>query len=89
MPAKRYVVQGRVQGVGYRYFVQRAASSIGVKGYARNLDDGSVEVYAIGNKDQLSTLAGYLRAGPRYAEVRHVEELEAAPEKISGFRIEP
>jgi acylphosphatase len=88
MAAKRYLVKGRVQGVGYRYFVQKTADSIGVKGYTRNLDDGSVEVYAVGNDEQLSTLAGHLWKGPRFSDVRHVEEREAAVEKISGFRIE-
>jgi acylphosphatase len=88
MAAKRYLVRGRVQGVGYRYFVQKTADSLGLKGYARNLDDGSVEVYALGNDEQLSALAGHLRQGPRFADVRHVDETEASPEKVSGFRIE-
>jgi acylphosphatase len=86
--ARRYVVRGRVQGVGYRYFVQESASSVGVSGYTRNLDDGTVEIYAIGTQDQLSALAGLLRMGPRYAEVRGVDESEAAVEQRTGFRIE-
>lgn len=87
MAAKRYIVRGRVQGVGFRYFVQKTADSIGVKGYARNLDDGTVEVYAMGNDEQLSALAGHLWKGPRFADVRHVDESDAAPEKVSGFRV--
>lgn len=87
MAAKRFVVQGRVQGVGFRYFVQKTAESLGLKGYARNLDDGSVEVFAVGNDKQLNTLCGHLWKGPKFADVRHVDEREAPPEKVSGFRI--
>ncbi len=86
--AKRYVVQGRVQGVGFRYFAEGVAEEVGVAGYARNLDDGSVEVYAVGTSDQLSALAGYLWRGPRGADVRGVQEMEAPVQDLSGFRIE-
>jgi acylphosphatase len=82
-----YRVRGRVQGVGFRYFVERAANALGVRGYARNLDDDSVEVYASGTAAQLSELAGLLWKGPRWAEVRGVDESEAAVEDYSGFTI--
>ena len=85
--ARRYFIQGRVQGVGFRWFVERHANSIGVRGYTSNLDDGRVEVYAIGTKGQLDQLSGYLWKGPPMSDVRGVEEQEAAVEKISGFRI--
>ena len=87
MKARRYIVRGRVQGVGFRWFVQQSADSLGVRGYTRNLDDGSVEVYALGSVEQLSDLSGRLRKGPRMADVRGVDEEEAAVEKVSGFRI--
>ena len=87
MQARRYIVRGRVQGVGFRWYVQQAADSIGVKGYTRNLDDGSVEVYAIGSAEQLSDLCGRLWKGPRMSDVRGVDEEEAALEKSSSFRI--
>jgi acylphosphatase len=77
-----------VQGVGYRWFAQKIANTIGVRGYARNLDDGSVEVYAVGTPEQLDTLAGYLWKGPNFADVRGVEQQEATLEKVSGFDIE-
>jgi acylphosphatase len=86
--ARRYLVRGRVQGVGYRYFIERAAYEIGVTGYARNLDDGRVEVYAVGAPDRLSELAGFLWKGPRLSNVRGVEELEAPLQKYAGFHIE-
>ena len=86
--AKRYFVRGRVQGVGFRYFVQRAAAELGLTGYARNLDDGRVEVFACGPASRLEDLAGRLWKGPRFSDVRGVEEAEAAPQGGSTFRIE-
>ena len=74
-----------MQGVGFRYFVQKSAEAIGVRGWVRNDDDGTVQVYAIGNPEQLSELAGYLWKGPRWAEVRGVDESEASMESHSGF----
>ena len=86
--ARRYLVRGRVQGVGYRYFVERAAYELGLRGFARNLEDGRVEVYATGVPEQLSTLSGLLWKGPRLSEVRGVEELEAPMIHYAGFHIE-
>jgi acylphosphatase len=83
--ARLYRVRGQVQGVGFRYFVEQSAQALGVRGWVRNVDDGSVEVYAIGTRDQLSELAGLLWKGPRWAEVRGVEEVEAAVEQHVGF----
>jgi acylphosphatase len=74
-----------VQGVGFRYFVEQSATALGVRGWVRNVDDGSVEVYAVGTHHQLSELAGLLWKGPRWAEVRGVEENEAALEQHTGF----
>lgn len=86
--AKRYLVRGRVQGVGFRYFAQRAAEELRVNGYARNLDDGRVEVYAVGTPEQLSELAGRLWKGPRFADVHGVEEHEANVQQYDTFHIE-
>lgn len=80
-------MRGRVQGVGFRYFVEHSANGLGLTGWVRNLDDGDVEVYAAGNTDQLSELAGLLRKGPRWAEVRAVEESEAPLEQHHGFSV--
>jgi len=85
--AKLYRVRGRVQGVGFRYFVHQSALALGVRGWVRNDDDGSVEVYAVGTAAQLSELTGYLRKGPRWAEVRGVDENEAAVEDHAGFSV--
>ena len=86
--ARRWLIRGQVQGVGYRYFAQRAAVGLGLAGYARNLDDGRVEVYAVGRTEKLEELAGMLHRGPRWSDVRGVEELEAAVQDAGEFRIE-
>jgi acylphosphatase len=86
--ARRWFIRGRVQGVGYRYFAQHAATQLGLTGYTRNLDDGRVEVYAVGPDDKLADLAGILHSGPRWSDVRGVEEQEAAVKQYGGFRIE-
>jgi acylphosphatase len=86
--ARRYFVRGRVQGVGFRYFVERAAEELGLTGYVRNADDGRVEVYAAGAESKLSHLAGLLHKGPRFADVRGVEEQEAPVRQYNSFRIE-
>jgi len=87
--AAQLVVRGRVQGVGYRWFAQRAADSLGLSGYTRNLDDGRVEVYAVGPAAKLEKLAGLLYTGPRWADVRGVEEQEAGVQQYGSFLVEP
>lgn len=87
--AKRYLVRGRVQGVGFRYFVQRSAEQLGIRGWARNLEDGRVEVYAMGTSKQLEQLEALLWKGPAWAQVRGVEAQEAEPGVHSAFQIVP
>ena len=87
--ARRFLVRGRVQGVGFRWFVEREAHNLGVAGWVRNNADGSVEVLAMGSSEQLLGLRSRLRSGPRAARVDDVEEHETKP--VSGlttFRIE-
>lgn len=85
--ARRYFVSGQVQGVGYRNFAQRTARDLGVRGWARNLDDGRVEVLAIGTVRQLEDFEGELRVGPPYADVRRMEVEEAGAVRVEGFHI--
>lgn len=85
--ARRWWIGGRVQGVGFRYFAQRAAAELGLTGYARNLDDGRVEVYAVGPEARLSEFGGRLRQGPHWGEVRAVEEQEAEVRDYGSFVI--
>jgi acylphosphatase len=87
--ARRWFVRGRVQGVGYRYFAQKSALSLGLTGYTRNLDDGRVEVYAVGPPAKLDDLAGMLHAGPRWADVHGVTQEEAGVQRYTSFEIEP
>ena len=87
MTARVYKVRGRVQGVGFRYFVEKAATQLAIRGWVRNVDDGGVEVYAAGTDAQLSELSGLLWKGPQWSEVRGVDEREAALEDHTGFSI--
>ena len=85
--ARRYLISGRVQGVGYRYFAQRVASEIGVTGWASNLPDGRVEAHANGTKKQLDEFEARLRQGPRSADVETFEVSETAVSGTAGFDI--
>jgi len=74
LQARRFVVTGRVQGVGYRNFVERMAGKIGVDGYVRNRRDGSVEVFAMGKPELLKQLRAALERGPMMSYVDAVAE---------------
>jgi acylphosphatase len=78
--ARKYLISGTVQGVGYRYFTQRAAAKIKVGGYVKNLRDGRVEVYVIGTPQQLRELRTVLERGPRFSSVTEVREEAASPD---------
>lgn len=82
-------VRGRVQGVGYRDFVQRQALRLGLSGWVRNLPDGrAVEVQAAGTRAALDELLGRLREGPRFAHVSEVEVDWSAPiGQFNGFEV--
>ncbi|HVH62168.1 MAG TPA: acylphosphatase [Candidatus Dormibacteraeota bacterium] len=67
------IVRGDVQGVGFRYFVQRRADQLGLRGWVRNNDDGTVEVVAEGRRPQLEELNRALKQGPRMARVDRVD----------------
>jgi acylphosphatase len=87
--ARRFLVRGRVQGVGFRWFVEREAHILGIAGWVRNNSDSSVEVLAMGTREQLSGLRSRLQEGPRAARVDDVQESDA--KLVSGlkkFRIE-
>jgi acylphosphatase len=87
--ARRFVVRGRVQGVGFRWFVEREAHILGIAGWVRNNHDGSVEVLAQGTREQHSALHSRLREGPRAARVDAVEVSDVPPVAgLNSFRIE-
>ena len=68
----KILVKGLVQGVGYRYYAQRIAARLGLKGYVKNLWDGDVEVVAEGDKAIIEELIDHLRIGPRSGRVTNV-----------------
>lgn len=84
---RRYVVRGRVQGVGYRWFVEKVAYDLTLRGYVRNQPDGSVEVVCVGGKESLRKLEDQLWQGPRGSVVASVQSEEAAVVNYEGFQI--
>jgi acylphosphatase len=76
MKRLHFVVTGRVQGVGFRYFCYEEATRLGLTGYARNLRDGSVEIEAEGDEQALDEFAASLTRGPRAAKVENVSQEE-------------
>jgi len=87
---RRFEVYGRVQGVGFRFFVWRRAETLGLEGWVRNRWDGSVEVVAAGDQGQLESFLEQLRAGPRFARVDRVVVAEEEPSALTegaGFDV--
>lgn len=89
MTARRYLVSGMVQGVGFRWWVRVQASDLGLEGWVRNLPDGRVEVVAAGSEARLTVLEDGLQQGPMMAQVRNVEKSEIHDEIVRhiGFDI--
>jgi acylphosphatase len=87
--ARKFLIRGEVQGVGYRFFAQRAAARHQVVGYVRNMPDGSVESLAEGSAASVEAFKNDLVTGPQWAAVTQVEELVLDPSgTYSSFRIE-
>ena len=87
MERRRVVVHGYVQGVGFRYAVERAARSRGVAGWVRNRADGTVEAVFEGDSDDVEALVDFSRRGPCGAEVDRVDVAAETPEVLAGFRV--
>ena len=86
--ARRFIVNGRVQGVGFRYFAIRAARAAGVSGTVRNLPDGTVEAIAEGSVDAVIEFRSALEHGPSYSHVTRVDEAEIpASGRYAGFEV--
>ena len=86
--ARRFVIAGRVQGVGFRWFTHDAAAREGIHGWVRNLADGRVEVVAEGDAESMTRLEAAIRRGPGQARVEQVEVEDHAPEgRVAGFHI--
>ena len=87
--ARRFFISGDVQGVGFRFFAQRAAACHQVVGYVKNLDDGRVEALAEGPAANVEAFKDELATGPRFSSVAHVEEINLDPTGLfPSFRIE-
>jgi len=87
--ARRFFISGEVQGVGYRFFAQRAAARHQIVGYVKNLSDGRVEALVEGSQPSVEAFRNDLATGPRFSSVAHVEEITLDPSgRYSSFRIE-
>ena len=87
--ARKFLIRGEVQGVGYRFFAQRAAARHQVVGYVRNMPDGSVESIAEGVASDVEAFKHELVAGPQWSAVTHIEEIVLEPSNLyPAFRIE-
>lgn len=87
MISKRIVVKGKVQGVGFRSFVYRRASELGIVGFVRNLPNGSVEVEAEGEDIDVDTLVDYCRIGPTRARVDSIVAMTQSNVGYTEFRV--
>ena len=87
MIARRAILSGRVQGVGFRFFAERAAREAGVTGWVRNRSDGTVETLAQGAPDSVKSYLERLRAGPHGSRVMTLVEEEAAVQGYDSFEI--
>ena len=84
---RRFLVRGRVQGVGFRYFVERQAARLAVSGWVRNTVDGSVEAVAAGSPEVLGEFEEVLRRGPQLSFVESVSVESAQDVDIRGFEV--
>ena len=84
LTAKRFIVRGRVQGVGFRWFVEREAKQLGLAGWVQNNEDSTVECLAAGPNEQVQALKARLQQGPRASRVDRVDEFEVQPEDTRG-----
>jgi len=89
MTARHLLVNGVVQGVGFRWALGAQAERAGVRGWVRNREDGTVEAHLEGPLDAVQSVIDWAQTGPRYARVSHVEVTAVADEGAAAFEIEP
>lgn len=87
MVKKAYRLHGRVQGVGFRWWTQRTARGLGLRGWVRNCADGTVEVVLAGPEDAVEDMTAELRKGPRSANVQRLEKIDVPDSIPSGFEV--
>lgn len=83
----RIKISGKVQGVGYRFFTQRSACTLGIKGYIENEPDGSVIIEAEGSTGQLEQFVRFVQKGPQWARVEEVDSQEITPKGDQVFTV--
>jgi len=87
--ARRVIVRGTVQGVGFRYAAVAAAERLNITGWVRNRGDGTVEMLLEGSEDAVEAMIAWCRRGPPQAQVRDVQVSEVAPELLTDFTLRP
>lgn len=87
MKCVHLIVSGRVQGVFFRDSTRRKATELGLKGYAKNLENRDVEVVAEGNEEKIKELVDFIKKGPGVAEVKGIEIRHKEPENFKNFEI--
>lgn len=87
MTARRYILRGRVQGVGFRYFAYEVAHCLGIQGWVKNLGSGEVEIHAQGSDEAMREFLTRVRSGPGLALVKDIEAKEVEPQTYSDFQI--
>lgn len=87
--SKHLIISGRVQGVGFRHFTYKTAQELGIKGWVKNLRDGTVETVFTGLPENVFTMKERLKEGPPRARVQHIEEMEMTtdPDNFQDFSI--
>ncbi len=88
MVARHYIVKGRVQGVGFRYFTRRLAAELDIKGWVKNLEDGAGEVHGEGDENPMEQFLSKIKSGPSLALVQVVEAGEVRTEGYHDFSFE-
>ena len=87
--ARKFIISGIVQGVGFRFFTQRSAARHQILGYVKNLEDGRVESLAEGDENSVENFKHDISAGPTYSKVEEIEEIVLEPSNLySSFRVE-
>ena len=84
---RKFIIRGRVQGVGFRYFTVRMAEAFDIRGYVSNSNDGSVEIVASASEENLRSFREQIEIGPSSERVDRVEVTELDEQKFDGFRV--
>lgn len=85
--AVKLTISGKVQGVGFRFFVKENAQSLGIKGYVKNLPDGEVEAFFQGSKENVNKMIEMCKKGPLTAEVEDIKVEEKEPQNYENFKV--